>query len=233
MTGERSTIVFWLLSVSAALAVATGCQAPAEPTGPTLARVAVESPDRLEGLWQATDATLRRYYFEPDRQDRSQGVIVSRPETTAAWFELWRPQPAPAYLWWEANISAIRRQATVTIQPTTQTECQVSVQIDRYRFALESRQVDNPAGAMRLYSDAAPTGGGRMEKPSETGQWIPLGRDATMEQAILTAILKRYASTPSGAGTPATGTQPEASAVRATPTVAAPTSTTRPAESAG
>ena len=92
---------------------------PKEPTSPTQARVEVSSPEALESLWKSADKTLRDYAFEPDRKDRAEGVIVTRPETSAAWFEFWRPQPTPAYTWWESNLHPIRQQVTVTIQPVT------------------------------------------------------------------------------------------------------------------
>jgi hypothetical protein len=177
------------------IAVLAGCHAPIEPTSPTLARVSIESPEQFEALWKATDKALRRYDLEPDRQDRTEGVIETHPQTSAAWFEFWRPQPMPAYAWWEANLHTMRRQATVTIQPTAKPEYQVTVEVDRYRFSLEERQVDNPAAVQRLYGGLAPTvSTGRSEKQAESSRWIPRGRDGYLEQAILSDIIKCYGS---------------------------------------
>ncbi len=187
----------------AAVFLTSGCKAPAEPTGPTAMRVTINSPEEFDALWDATGKTLRRYYLEPDRQDLVEGVIITRPETTGVWFEPWRPQPKPAYAWWEANLHDIRRQAIVTIKPAAKPEYELNVQVNRSKYSLPERQVDNPAGAMRLYSSAAPTTEGRMEKTSEVARWIPLGRDAWMEQAILSDILKRY---PGMASVPPTAT---------------------------
>jgi hypothetical protein len=176
----------------AAVILTSGCQAPAEPTGPTAMRVTINSPEEFDALWDATGKTLRRYYLEPDRQDRVEGIITTAPETTGVWFEWWRPQPKPAYAWWETNLHAIRRQATVTIKPAATPEYELVVLVNRSKYSLPERQVDNPAGALRLYSSAAPTTAGRMERISETGRWIPLGRDGWMEQAILSDIVERY-----------------------------------------
>lgn len=169
-----------------------GCQAPMPPTAPTSMRVIVQSPDEFEELWQATGDALRRYYLEPDRQDRTEGVITTLPETTGVWFEPWRPQPRPAYAWWEANLHTVRRQALVTVAPVDEPEYELTVTVNRYKHSLPERQVDNPAGVLRLYSEAAPTATGEMELPRETERWIPLGRDGWMEQAILAEILSRY-----------------------------------------
>ena len=181
--------------MAACAACLAGCHPPVEPTVPTVARVSVGSPEEYDSLWQASDKALRRYNLKPDRQDRGEGVIVSHPETSAAFFELWRAQPAPAYTWWESNLHTIRRQATITIQPLAKPDYQVSVQVDRYRFSLTERQVDSPAAVLRLYGALAPTEAtGRREKQAESGKWLLLGRDGYMEQAILSQILKRYGS---------------------------------------
>jgi hypothetical protein len=228
MIGRGKTTLRAMVLTLGGAALLAGCRAPVEPTAPSLARVTVADPDQFETLWQATDKTLRRYALEPDRQDRTEGVIVTRPETSAAWFEFWRPQPtAAAYAWWEANLQTIRRQAKVTIQPTAAAwrsdwrqgvcsaadkaaghlavheaasaaaaaapEYQIAVEVERYRYSLGERQIDNPAAAMRLFGNLAPTEAtGRRQRQAESSRWLPLGRDGELEQAILTDILKRY-----------------------------------------
>ncbi|HOA72433.1 MAG TPA: hypothetical protein PLQ89_01380 [Phycisphaerae bacterium] len=208
------SIGYGMTAILAAAALLTGCTAPMEPTTPTSMRVTVESPEQFEALWQATGDTLRKYYLQPDRQDRAEGVITTRPETTGVWFEPWRPQPQPAYAWAEANLHPIRRQAVVTITPTARPEYELTVEVNRYRYSLPERLVDNPAGVLRLYSPAAPTATGRMEKTTDIERWIPLGRDGWMEQAILTDILQRYpgtATVPPAEPAPSPSTQPAAS----------------------
>ncbi len=207
----------FFLSVVVALACGTvvlsGCQAPVQPTSPTQARVSVASPEQFEALWKATDKALRKYDLEPDRQDRTEGIISSHPQTSAAWFEFWRPQPKPAYAWWEANLHTIRRQAKVSIQPIASTEYEIRVEVDRYQFSLEERQIDNPAAVQRLYGGLAPTAsGGRSEKQAVSSRWIPRGRDGYLEQAILSDILRRFGAADGISASETPSTQPSASA---------------------
>jgi hypothetical protein len=184
------TMVTMLLGLGT---LAVGCQAPPQPAEPTVARLMVQTPDDHELLWQAASDVLREHYFQLDRQDRQEGVITTLPETTAIWFELWRPRPRPAYAWAEANLHTIQRQATINIRPVAEPDgYELGVEIQRYRFSLEERQVDSPAAAMRLYSGAAPTAVGRRVSPETDRYWIPLGRDAWYEAALLDAILGRY-----------------------------------------
>jgi hypothetical protein len=173
-------------------AAATGCTAPAEPLGPTVERVAAQSSDDFDRLYVAGGDTLRAHCFRLDRQDREQGVITTFPETTANWFEFWRPQPQPAYYWLEANGETVQRQATLRLTPAGSGAYDLQVQVDRFRYSLPERQVTNSAEALRLYSNAIPTYSGTTERPAETAHWIPLGRDATMESQVLRQIIRRY-----------------------------------------
>jgi hypothetical protein len=181
------------LSVTGLVAI-IGCNPPAEPEGPTVDRVAAQNPDEFNRLWAATEETLIENYFELDRQDRLAGVITTYPETTAAGFELWRPQPQDPYLWWEANLHTIQRRATVTLQPIeTPGDYEVGVRVDRYQYSMEERQIDNPAGARRMFSSQAPTETrGEMAMPGETSHFIALGRDPMREEELLSGIIQRY-----------------------------------------
>lgn len=156
-----------------------------------------QTPDAYEHLWTAAGDTLRWHSFRIDREDRLHGVITTYPETSAQFFELWRPQPGSAYYWAESNLQTIPLEAKVTIQPVEGGgEYELNVQVDRLRYGLPERQIDNSAGALRLFSSEAPTTAGRMEKPSETSQMIPLGRDKPAEEQLLKSILDRYARPP-------------------------------------
>jgi len=170
-----------------------GCQAPPQPTRPTVERVSVPQKEDFESLWEIAGNSLRDHSFRIDREDRAVGVISTFPETSAQGFEFWRPQPRPAYYWAESNLQTVQRKVTVQITPAdSQGTYSVDVKVERFRLRLEERQIDNPAAALRLYSAEAPTTSGQMAKPSAQMQWIPLGRDENMEQVILGDILSRF-----------------------------------------
>ena len=172
---------------------AAGCQAPAQPEGPAIAYVRVDAPADRDLLFDAAGDTLRQYRFELDRQDRLAGMITTFPDTSASWFEFWRVQPTPAYYWAESNLQTIQRQATVQLRPTEQVDLlELDVQVDRYRYGLEERQIDNAAAAMRLFSSAAPTASGQMERAEDSGHRVLLGRDAQLERKLINAIVAKY-----------------------------------------
>lgn len=182
----------------ALLGLMTGCSRPVEPATPTLARVEAQTPEHYTSLYEAAADTLRDDYFQLDRQDRDQGVLTTYPETSASWFELWRPQAEPAYYWLESNTGTIQRQATIRLlASTTQPgSYDVQVEVQRLHYSLTERQIDNAAAAMRLFSSDAPTTEGRREPRSRSGRWIPLGRDAFAEERLLSRIVNRYATLP-------------------------------------
>jgi len=188
-----STLPTWFIG-GLGVILAAGCQAPPQPSGPTVERVSLSTPTDRDQLWEVVCQTLRDHAFRLDRQDKVNGVVTTLPETTTQLFESWRPQPRPAYYWWEANLHTIQRQATVQLLPGQQVdETQLDVKIERLRYRLEERQIDNAAGAMRIFSAEAPTVSGRRAKPGKTGYWVPIGRDEQMEQKLLAAILRNYA----------------------------------------
>jgi len=189
----KALYVTTIAALSIMLPLALGCQKPAQPVNPTVARVTVETPDEYQRLWEATARELQKYNFRLDRRDRLEGVITSHRETTGNWFEFWRQQPVDPYYWAESNMQTIQHRVTVQIKKTDQSNTyNLDVQVDRYRYSLEERQIDNPAAAMRLYSPIAPTMSGQMAKLEESSYWIPLGRDEPMEQKLLASIIKRY-----------------------------------------
>ena len=186
----------WLISL--AVMMSAGCQAPPEPVGPTVERVQAPTFEDRERLWEAAGDSLRAHLYRLDRQDRVLGVMTTLPETSAQTLELWRPQPQPKHYWLEANLHTIRTQATVNLPSTLIEEAPgaeqpIEVLVERYRYRLPERQIDNPAAAMRIFSDEAPlVATGQMESPAATGRWILLGRDESMERRLLTDILNRY-----------------------------------------
>src|SRR5512144_504663 len=101
------SLAIWPASAGILVGLAAGCSAPPCPTEPTITRVSAQSPEAYEHLWTAAGDTLRANYFRLDRQDRLEGVISTFPATSAQFFELWRPQPEPAYYWAESNLHTI------------------------------------------------------------------------------------------------------------------------------
>lgn len=201
LTWAAPAILIWIALV--------GCTAPPAAEGPTLDRIAAPTEDAYALLWNSTCDTLRNHFMALDRQDRANGVITTHPETTSQAWELWRPQPVDPYYWAEANFQTIQRQVRVDLRPVPETagEYELQVRVERFRYCLEERQIDNAAAALRLFSSAAPTSSGRMRKLKDSSYWLPLGRDAGLEERLLAEIRQRCGQR-AGELEPAPTTQP-------------------------
>lgn len=193
-------ITFAPLVVACALPL-WGCRAPAPPTGPTTAVVHVADYDAFV---DSTLSVLRRYDFPPERVDRLHGQIVSTPTTGGQWFEWWREDSRGGYQLLESSLHTIRRVVTVDIEPldtpadaapttsapetdvATPGAYRVRVQVDKSRYSAPERQITTTSGALRIYSAAVPTAEGR--RAPRRPLWTPLGRDALLEEWLLTKI---------------------------------------------
>lgn len=174
-----------LIAAAATLLAGPGCQQPYQPDSPTFAT----SPGAdFDTLWDAALRVLRQRGFEPDRQDRAEGVIVTTPTTTRQWFEFWRQDAVDAYSVLEASLHTIQRRVTVRIP---RDPIGVDVQVEVMRLMTPERQVTTASGGLNLFASAVPTTEGeRVVRSADAMGWEPLGRDATMEQVLLDQILR-------------------------------------------
>jgi hypothetical protein len=180
----RSSMPLLVLAVLL-LAVQSGCEKPTQPDQVTASPVYSEE---LEPLWDATLSVLQKCEFIPQRQDRAMGIIVSKPTTSRQYGEFWRQDvvPTDSYSMAEANLQTVQRQATVRFVKAQQ-GWQLEVQVDVFRLSMPESQVTTASSAIQAFSGALPTTEGQMVKARK--QWVPLGRDAAMEERLLDRIL--------------------------------------------
>jgi hypothetical protein len=173
------------LPLSGLLALLLGCQRPTQPQAQTAAPI---PGDDLEPIWNATLAVLRKHGFQPDRQDRAQGVISTLPTTSMQWGEFWRQDVADSYSFAEASLHTIQRRATVRF--IHEKNWTVEVQVDVYRLNRAESQITTASSAFHAFSGVLPdTEGARSPQGDAEHQWVHLGRDGAMEERLLTRIL--------------------------------------------
>lgn len=174
--------------LTASLFVA-GCQAPPAPDGPT--QMALRIPDR-DAFLETAMTLLRERDFPPQRVDRDQGVVVTRPATGQQWFEFWRQDSRGAHQLFESSLHTIRRIVTVRLHPVDAESppdtYRVSVRVDKERYSAPERQVTTASGALAIYSERLPTTEGLIAAKTEGEHWVPLGRDLPLEQYLVDKI---------------------------------------------
>lgn len=165
----------------------SGCAAPAAPNGPT--SVVMTLPDR-DAFLDAAMTTLRRYDLEPARVDRASGEVVTVPTVSAQWFEFWRRDALGPYQALEASLHTIQRIVKIRAAPSDAggEEYDVSVEVQKARYSAAERQVTTASGALAIYSQQLPTIDGRRGPDAADAHWVPLGRDALMEEFLLNEL---------------------------------------------
>jgi hypothetical protein len=172
------------------------------PQGMFLANpIAVPSMDR-EYLWQQTVDTVDDY-FKIAREERmrddggvvTDGRIHTYPETAATYLEPWRKDSTPGFEKLHATFQSIRRLATVHIAPA---QNGYTIEIAVYKELEDVAQPEYAnVGANNLRYDGSLV---RNESNAVGGPgtlgWIPLGRDALLEQRILAELQGRLAEVP-------------------------------------
>ena len=182
------------------------CPPPAAPAG-TLAAgyanpifVPIADP---QCAWETVEGVVSAYFRieheEPIRlvgNEAMTGTIISVPEVSPTIFEPWRHDTVDSEQRLENTLQSMRRRAVVQVTPVPgQAGCMVNVQVFK-----ELENVVKPehatAGAATLRYDSTLT---RVENPVAGEQitlnWIPRGRDASMEQYIIGDLLSRCGQT--------------------------------------
>ena len=164
---------------------AWGCQAPGQPEGPTEMVLCI--PDH-EAFVEASLSVLRRHDFPPEYVDRAHGVVITQPATSGQWFEFWRRDSQGAYQGLEASLHTMRRVVTVSVEPTggeAPDEYRLAVRVDKSRYSAPERQVTTASGALGIYNERLPTTEGLRAARTRDAHWVPMGRDALLEEYLL------------------------------------------------
>jgi hypothetical protein len=137
-------------------------------------------------------------YFRITRETPVQNadgfILDGRVETAysigASCFEPWQKDSTPGFERWQGTLQSIRRRAIVTVRPRGPGyTVEVVVQKDLEDVG---RSVTATQSSVGIRHDASIERRGRLvEGTPETLGWIPLGRDSTLEQVILSDIFGR------------------------------------------
>ena len=138
-------------------------------------------------------------YFHISREQRArrgadgwtEGRIETVPQDGATALEPHRKDSVGRFNLWESTFQSIRRRACVRVVPEANGYL-VEVVVEKELEDLPRPEKSTAGAATFRYDQSLPTQ--RMEEVSRTRQsmrWIPLGRDAALEQLILADIHAR------------------------------------------
>lgn len=143
-------------------------------------------------------------YFEIEREDRVrlvgdvmvEGNLVTRPQGGATFLEPHRDDSIGLYNRWESTLQTIRRRGQVRVVPT---EGGYLVEVVVHKELEDRARPDrSPAADATFYPEIVPTPVSAENVLPDTADlgWISLGRDAALEQQLLSEIKGRMARGP-------------------------------------
>ena len=156
----------------------------------------VPAMDR-ELIWNATVDAMDDY-FRIEREERvrliggvmTEGRIDTFPTTGSTLLEPWRGDSTPGYEKWHATLQSIRRRGIVRVIPT-EGGYLIDVQILKELEDLDKPEHATAGGATLRHDGSLVRQEGAAGRFSHTLGWIPLGRDASLEQKILADLAAR------------------------------------------
>ena len=137
-------------------------------------------------------------YFRPAREERirllegvmSEGWIETHPTTGSTLMEPWRKDSTPGFEKVHATLQTIRRFAKVRVIPTGN-QYQIDVKVYKEMEDLPQPLGSSVGGRMLRFDSALDIDRPEIDPTSQNEGWIPLGRDYSLEQTILTNIQAR------------------------------------------
>ena len=120
-----------------------------------------------------------------------EGRIVSKPQTGATWIEPLLRDSTPGYERWHSTLQPIRRVAQLRVIPVA-SGFQVYVEVYKELEDVSQPEYSTVASSVRRH-DGSLVAFDRPDNdlgPATLG-WIPLGRDATLEQEMLRQLHAR------------------------------------------
>jgi hypothetical protein len=193
----RKLIPLWS---GALIALAAGCMAGPLQDNPMFVRpdpsVAVANPLWMPSGPGAYGAVFEKVidvvsdYFEIADPNRYDGHIETFPRISPGFEQFWKPGSPDYYQRLEATLQTIRHRATVLIRPANDGGFFVEVIVYKELEDLP-RPVRSTAGAAAFRSELSLDR--QFEVIDQTvyeSNWIPLGRDAELEQLILQRLKK-------------------------------------------
>jgi len=141
----------------------------------------------FDTVWNKTVAVVNKY-FDIASENRLSRTIVTQPRSGATLLEPWSPDSVSFTDRFESTLQTMRRFAIIKIEPAPSGGYLVKVEV---RKELEDLvKPDRQAAGRAVFNNDFPVNRTREivgPVPAPVG-WIPRGRDANLEQAILAGV---------------------------------------------
>ena len=153
--------------------------------GTNTVQVSIEHRDRI---WERAVSVLNRNHFLVMRESKLEGVIETDYRAGANVLEPWHPDSVGLENRLESTLQSIRRRVVISLQSTSPGLMNVTVRVDKELEDLPGLAANYEGGA--TFREAQPLNRDLTQVigQSAPSRWIPLGRDALLEQKLLQEI---------------------------------------------
>jgi hypothetical protein len=159
---------------------------------PAVAKVTAGDFDRL---FNAAERVARNHYFNIDQADRRAGLIVTAPETSKQFFEIWRDDSGTARGTIDSSLSTHRRTLRYEFTRNPDNTFTVVPKILIERYSTQGRRVTVPAQAPAAFDAPADEWDPAYRHyPWDPSYWYATGRDTELEKQIAHSIESRVKS---------------------------------------
>lgn len=143
-------------------------------------------------LFNAADRVARNHFFLIDQADRRAGLLVTAPETSKQFFEVWRNDTGTARGTLESSIATFRRTLRCEFTRNPDGTFTVTPKVLIERFSTQGRRVTTPAMAPAAF-DPPPEDYDPSYRlhPWDPTYWYATGRDTALEKKIAASIESR------------------------------------------
>jgi hypothetical protein len=174
---------------------AAGCAlpglAPAPPV-PVANPLFVQTPN-AEDLWERTVDVLHEFHFSIARENRFSRVIETEYRTGSSILEPWHGDSVGLENRLESTLQSVRRKVLIRFIPDSAgAGYLIAVEAFKELEDLPGVAANSPGGATFQESTPLERDLNLVVGQSTPSGWIPLGRDAAIEQEILQAIQASY-----------------------------------------
>lgn len=185
-----------ILSRAIALAIGlfvAGCVTPASQQAAYLSNPLVLPAGSDEVAWEKTIEVLHEYQFQIARENKLDGVIETQFKVGAGMLEPWHADAVGLEERLEGSLQSVRRRAFVSLSRSPNGYV-VSVEVFKELEDLNGLAANSAGGATFQESSPLERDLNRVVGQSARSNWLPQGRDARLEQALLSSLEEKFLS---------------------------------------
>ncbi|HZZ42375.1 MAG TPA: hypothetical protein VFE58_05525 [Tepidisphaeraceae bacterium] len=143
-------------------------------------------------LFNAAERVARNHYFQIDQRDPRTGLLITTPETTKQFFEIWRNDSGTAMGTLMSSLATHRRTLRYEFVHNPDNTYTVSPKVLVERYSTQGQRVTNSAQAGLAFTPAAEESDPNYQHyPWDAYYWYPVGRDTALEKKIAHSIQSR------------------------------------------